>query len=65
MTVTLSSKVAQEMRYRQLKAMNNTIRQAYNDEYYIEHWFMIGIPDGFDEADLEIMLKIRKILMSS
>lgn len=51
MTITLSSKVAQEMRYRQLKAMDNTIRQVYNDEYYIEHWFMVGIPDGSDEAD--------------
>ncbi len=43
--------VAQEMRYRQLKAMDMTIRQAHNDEYYMDSWLMIGIPDGSDDAD--------------
>ena len=43
--------IAHEMRYRQLKAMDKTIRMCHNDECYMESWLMIGIPDGSTDAD--------------
>lgn len=45
--------VAQEMRYRQLKAMDKVIRMHVNDECYIESWLMIGIPDGSTDLDFQ------------
>ena len=45
--------VPQEMRYRQLKAMDKVVRMHTNDECYIESWFMIGIPDGSTDADFQ------------
>jgi hypothetical protein len=45
--------VAQEMRYRQLKAMDKVVRMHTNDESYIESWLMIGIPDGSTDLDFQ------------
>ena len=45
--------VAQELIYRQLKAMDKVIRMHTNDEYYIESWLMTGIPDGSTDLDFQ------------
>lgn len=41
----------QEMRFRQLKAMDKTIRKCTNDEDYFFSWIKVGIPDGSTDAD--------------
>ena len=43
--------MTQEMRYKQLKAMDRTIRECVNDEGYFFHWIALGVPDGSDESD--------------
>jgi hypothetical protein len=40
-----------EMRYKILKAMDQTVRECVNDESYMESWLMIGIPDDSTDAD--------------
>ena len=43
--------IATEMRYKVLKAMDQTVRECVNDEGYMECWLMVGIPDGSTDAD--------------
>lgn len=45
--------VAQRMRYRQLKAMDKVIRTHANDEFYIDNWLILGIPDGSTDLDFK------------
>jgi hypothetical protein len=49
----LRNEFANELRYRQLKAMDKTLRECVNDENHFMSWLMIGIPDGSTDADFK------------